>query len=81
MVNSFFLYQVDTVNNTQFIFLSQFLLCLYENIFLSKSHVTHLLALCHSFDCITVVSTLVQANRAKVIGTNLIVSFELNVVL
>ena len=32
-------------------------------------------------DCKTVVSTLVQANRAKFIGTNLNVSFELNIVL
>ena len=70
-----FLYHFDIVKNTYVIFLSQ-LLYLYEKIFFSKSHLTHLLLLWHAFNGTAVVNTIVQANQTKVIGTNCMLSFS-----
>ena len=70
------LYQVDTINNTYVIFLSQLLHYLYENSIFSKPHVTHLLLMWHAFNGKTVVNTILQVNRVKVIRTNFIWSFH-----
>ena len=69
------LYQVDTVNNTCHFSVSITTLLVWEYIF-SKSHLTHLLLMWHTFNGKTVVNTIAQVNRVKVIETNFMLSFS-----
>ena len=73
-------YQVDRGNNTQFIYMSPFLLCFCQCICFQYILFTHLALLWLAFDGKMIVNTIVWPNCTKVIGTNWIVSFELNIV-